>query len=130
MSFNKYSLSTKEFYEQGVITLLEYLKNVKPEFREIEIENFLKRVREYDLAKKKYNSLTYEEKIKLEVEEFQQYLQREIKETRSIRFLLKHGKTHDDSAEYKYDANYEKTFLILSDFERKIQYFIYSYRAS
>ena len=52
MSFNKYSLSTKEFYEQGVITLLEYLKNVKPEFREREIENFLKQVEEYDLAKK------------------------------------------------------------------------------
>lgn len=59
----------------------------------------------------------------MEVEEFQQYLQREIKETRSIRFLLKHRKTHDDSDEYEYDVNYEKTFLILSDFERKIQYF-------
>ena len=47
MSFNRYSLSTKEYYNQGLITLSEYLKNVKPEFIKSEIARFLKKTRIY-----------------------------------------------------------------------------------
>ncbi len=123
MSFNRYSLSTKEYYDQGVITLSEYLKNVKPEFIKSEIERFLKKVEEYDLEKKQYDSLTDEEKIKLEIIEFQQNLRKEIIEISNIRFVLMHGKTHDDSNEYEYDPDYIKTLTIVSDFERKRKYF-------
>lgn len=123
MSFNRYSLSTKEYYDQGVITLSEYLKNVKPEFVKNEIARFLKKVEKYDLEKKQYDSLTDEEKMKLEIREFQQNLRKEIIETSNIRFLLMHGKTYDDSDEYKYDPDYIKTLTIISDFERKRRYF-------
>jgi len=123
MSFNRYSLSTKEYYDQGIITLSECLKNVEPEFRKSEMEKFLKSVEEYDLAKKQYDSLTDEEKMKLEIDEFLQDLKKEIKETSDIRFLLMHGKTRDDSNEYNCDLDYMKTLSIISDFERKRQYF-------
>lgn len=123
MSFNRYSLSTKEYYDQGLITLSEYLKNVKPEFRMKEMEKFIIKVEEYDLAKKQYDSLTNEEKMKFEIEEFQQSLKREIKETSNIRFLLLHSKTHDDSDEYNYDNDYFQTLTIISDFEAKRKYF-------
>ena len=123
MSFNRYSLTTKEFYDQGLITLSKHLKNIKPEFIKKEIERFLKKVEEYDLAKKQYDSLTEEERIKFEIEVFQQDLKREIKETSNIRFLLLHGKTHDDSDEYNYDNDYLKTLTIVSDFEAKRKYF-------
>ena len=123
MSFNRYSLSTKDYYDQGLIALSEYLKNIKPEFRKIEMEKFLKRVEEYDLAKKQYDSLTEEEKLKFEIEEFQQNLKKEIKETSNIRFLLFHGKTHDESYEINYDNDYIKTLTIVSDFDNKRKYF-------
>ena len=124
MSFNRYSLSTKDYYDQGLATLSEYLKNVKPEFRKIEMEKFLKKVEEYDLAKKQYDSLTEEEKLRIiEIEQFQQILKREIKETGDIRFLLLHGKTHDESNNINYDNDYIKTLTILSDFKNKRKYF-------
>lgn len=123
MSFNRYSLTTKEFYDQGLITLSAYLNNIEPEFRKKEMERFLKKVEEYDLAKKQYDSLSDEERMKFEIEEFQQDLKREIKETRNIRFLLLHGKTHDDSDEYNYDNDYLKTLTIASYFESKREYF-------
>ena len=123
MSFNRYSLSTKEYYDQGLITLSKYLKNVKPEFIKSEIARFLKKVEEYDLEKKQYDSLTNEEKTKLEIEEFQQHLREEIIETSNIRFLLMHGKIHDDSNENEYDNDYIETLTIVSYFERKRKYF-------
>lgn len=123
MSFNRYSLSTKEYYDQELITLSKYLKNVKPEFIKSEIARFLKKVEEYDLEKKQYDSLTNEEKMKLEIEEFQQDLRKEIIETSNIRFLLMHEKIHDDSNEYEYDTDYIKTLTIVSEFERKRKYF-------
>ena len=48
MSFNRYSLSTQEYYNQELAVLAEHLKNIKPEFKSEVMAKFLKRVQQYD----------------------------------------------------------------------------------
>lgn len=123
MSFNRYSLSTQEYYDQELAVLTEYLKNVKPEFRNKEMARFLKRVEQYDTEKKYYDSLTDEQKIQFEIDEFQQCLQREINESRNIRYLLTHRKFTDDSDDINYDPEFLKTFSIMTEFKMKRDFF-------
>ena len=111
MSFNRYSLSTKEYYDQELAILTEYLKNVKPEFKSEVMAKFLKRVQQYDAEKKQYDSLTDEQKMQFEIDEFQQCLQHEINESRNIRYLLTHGKLTDDSDDINYDPDITEYYL-------------------
>lgn len=123
MSFNRYSLSTQEYYNQELAILTEYLKNVKPEFKSEVMAKFLKRVQQYDAEKKQYDSLTDEQKMQFEIDEFQQCLQHEINESRNIRYLLTHGKLTDDSDDINYDPEFLKTVSIMTDFKMKRDFF-------
>ena len=123
MNYNKYQLTTKEYYEQGLLVLSKYIKNVKEEFQKDEILKFLKKVEKYDLEKKHYDSLTDEDKMKMAIENFSQSLKKEIKETRNFRFLLTRGKTNDESSDNNYDNDYMETLLIVGEFKEKIDYF-------
>ena len=123
MSFNRYSLSTQEYYDQEFAILTEYLKNVKPEFRSEKMAMFLKRVEQYDAEKKQYDSLTDEQKIQFEIDEFQQCLQREIRETSNIRHMLTRGKFTDDSTDISNDENYLETVSIVTEFKHKRDFF-------
>ena len=123
MNYNKYQFTTKEYYEQGLLVLSKYIKNVKEEFQKDEILKFLKKVEKYDLEKKHYDSLTDEDKMKMAIENFSQSLKKEIKETRNFRFLLTRGKTNDESSDNNYDNDYMETLLIVGEFKEKIDYF-------
>ena len=110
---------TKEEYESLLIEKAKYyLSNVK--LTDNEKEEYFKKlfdqVVKYAIDKSWFDSLSEEEKIKVEISDFVWRLKSETEETRELKYFLMHGDI-DKTGEFCIDTSDVKTIAIKSDFE-------------
>ena len=123
MRSNKYSLSSEEYFRLKLKGLLAGLKNITFEYFQPRIEIFIRDINQYSEEKAYYDSLSDDEKMKIEIEEFQKHLLNELRETSDLKYFLLHRKLVRDKSDNENDFDYDKTMYILADLSLKIQYF-------
>ncbi len=114
---------TKEEYESLLIEKAKYyLSNVK--LTDNEKEEYFKKlfdqVVKYAIDKSWFDSLSEEEKIKVEISDFVWRLKSETEETRELKYFLMHGDI-DKTGEFCIDTSDVKTIAIKSEFEEKVK---------
>ena len=119
---NKYRLSKADYAKMQLYGIESVLYNLNDsESKRQYLEKIYEDIERYGKEKEWFDSLTDEEKIRVELEDIQDGLKKEIDEFRNTKYLLNHGKTVDESTENIIDTEYFKTSYILFETQEKIK---------
>ncbi len=116
---NKYIMSPSDYLKM----LLYGIENINKENQIEYIKDAYMKYEMYKQEKDYYDSLSDEEKLKVEIMDFDDNLRKKSNEMRKLQYLLQHGKLtkNFELNNNEIDVQYEKTDFILFEFSEKFK---------
>lgn len=116
---NKYTMSPSDYLKM----LLYGIENINKEKQLEYIKDAYIKYEMYKKEKEFYDSLTEEERLKVEIMDFDANLKKKSNEIKKLQYLLQYGKSTKNSqlTENEIDDEYEKTEFILFEFSEKFK---------
>lgn len=116
---NKYTMSPSDYLKMILYGIENINKENQPEY----IKDAYMKYEMYKQEKEYYDSLSDEEKLKVEIMDFGANLKKKSNEIKKIQYLLQYGKLTESSElnNNEIDVEYEKTNFILFEFSEKFK---------
>lgn len=116
---NKYTMSPSDYLKM----LLYGIENINNEKQLEYIKDAYMKYEMYKKEKEYYDSLSEEEKLKMEIIDFDASLKKKSNEIRKLQYLLQYGNLNKNSQlnDNEIDVEYEKTDFILFEFSEKFK---------
>jgi len=116
---NKYTMSSADYLKM----LLYNIENIDKEKQLEYIKDAYIKYEMYKREKEYYDSLSEEERLKVEIIDFEANLKKKSNEIKKLQYLLQYGKSTKKSPlnDNEIDVEYEKTEFILFEFSEKFK---------